>query len=137
MSIFNRIAPNFSRSAAANGSTQALATQESEYSVKPAYSLNETAEAWNVTVQLPGVTKEGLELTAEEGLVTIRGRRSWQKPEGWTPLYRESADAPFALTLSHDNLVNADKIQAELKDGTLNLTLPKAEALKPRKIAIN
>lgn len=137
MSIFNRIAPRFSRSTESNGQAQPESTQESEYATKPSYRLNETAEAWNLTVQLPGVTKDGLELTAEEGFVTIRGRRSWQKPEGWTELYRESGDAPFALRLEHENLVNVDKVQAELKDGTLNLVLPKAESLKPRKIAIN
>jgi HSP20 family molecular chaperone IbpA len=137
MSIFNRIAPNFSRSSAATGSSEAPAAQESDYTVKPSYRLSETAEAWNLTVQLPGVTKEGLELTAEEGFVTIRGHRNWQKPEGWTQLYRESVGASFGLRLEHENLVDVDKVQAELKDGTLNLTLPKSEALKPRKISIN
>jgi HSP20 family molecular chaperone IbpA len=135
MSIFNRIAPNFSRSSGANGQTEPAPA--ADFTVKPVYQLNETADAWNLTVQLPGVTKEGLEVTSEEGSVAIRGRRNWQKPEGWTPLYRESTDAPFALTLEHDNLVNVDRIQADLKDGTLNVTLPKAEAVKPRKISIN
>jgi HSP20 family protein len=108
-----------------------------EFTVKPAYQISETPEAWSLTAQLPGVTKEGLEVTAEEGHVTIRGRRSWQQPEGWTSLYRESYDAPYELTLDHDNTVDAEKIQAELKDGVLRVSLPKAEALKPRKIAVN
>jgi HSP20 family molecular chaperone IbpA len=131
MRLFNLIAPRSSRdNETANGKAP-------EYTVKPAYRLNATADAWNLTVQLPGVTKEGLELSAEEGFITIRGRRSWQKPEGWTSLYRETADATFALTLEHDNQVNVDRIQADLKDGVLSVTLPKAEALKPRKIAVN
>ena len=86
---------------------------------------------------LPGVTKEGLEVTAEEGIVSIRGKRVWQKPEGWTSLYRESYESPYELSLEHDNTVDADRIQAELKDGVLQVTLPKAEAIKPRKIAVN
>lgn len=133
MSLLNLFTPRFARTFGTNGQAQ----PETEYTIKPAYRLNATADAWNLTVQLPGVTKDGLELTAEEGFVTIRGRRQWQKPEGWTELYRESADAPFALTLEHENLVNVDAIQADLKDGTLTVTLPKAEAFKPRKIAIN
>src|ERR1044072_5615731 len=100
MSLFNFIAPRFTRD------NQVGTETAPEYTVKPAYRLHATADAWTLTVQLPGVTKEGLQLTAEEGFVTIRGRRSWQKPEGWTQLYRETADATFALTLEHDNQVN-------------------------------
>lgn len=136
MNLFNQLVPRLSRSLgrsenATNGSV------DQEFTVKPVYELSETAEAWGLTAQLPGVNKDGLEITAEEGLVTIRGRRQWQQPEGWTSLYRESLDAPYQLTLEHDNTVDADKIHAELKDGVLRVSLPKAEALKPRKIAVN
>jgi HSP20 family molecular chaperone IbpA len=134
MSIFNQIVPRLSRSL---GRTAAEGDQQAEFTLKPAYQLAETPEAWSLTTYLPGVTKEGLEVTAEEGHITIRGRRQWQKPEGWTSLYRESYDAPYALTLEHDNTVDAERIQAELKDGVLRVSLPKAEALKPRKIAVN
>jgi len=132
MSIFNQIVPRLSRSVRSQENGNG-----SDFTVKPIYDLTETAEAWGLTVQLPGVTKEGLEVTAEEGSVTIRGSRQWRQPEGWTSLYRESLDAPFELTLEHDNTVDADKIHAELKDGVLRVSLPKAEAVKPRKIAVN
>ena len=69
-------------------------------------------------------------------MVTIRGRRGWKVPAGWTALYRESADAPYELALTHDNTVDVEKIHAELKDGVLRVSLPKAEAVKPRKIAV-
>ena len=133
MSIFTNLVPRLSRTLdhAQDGAAQP------EFTLKPVYQVTETPEAWNLTTQLPGVTKEGLEITAEDGNVTILGRRIWQQPEGWTSLYRESYDAPYALTLEHDNAVDANRIQAELKDGVLQVTLPKAEALKPRKIAVN
>lgn len=134
--FFNQIVPRLARTlnreaTAANGSAN-----ENEFTVKPAYEIKETPEAWGLTVQLPGVTKDNLEITAEDTLVTIRARRTWRQPEGWTALYRESVDAPYVLTLEHDNTVNADGIHAELKDGVLRVSLPKAEAAKPRKIAI-
>ena len=131
--FFNQIVPRLSRTP----SPETAPAGESEFTVKPAYEIKETAEAWGLVAHLPGVTKEGLELTAEEGLITIRGRRAWRLPEGWTALYRESVDAPYGLTLEHDNTVNTDGIHAELKDGVLRVSLPKAEAAKPRKIAIN
>lgn len=136
-SLFNQIVPRLARTlnrapASSNGDAG-----ESEFSVKPAYEIKETAEAWGLTVQLPGVTKDGLDLTTEENRITIRARRTWRQPEGWTAIYRESVDAPYLLTLEHDNTVNTDGIHAELKDGVLRVSLPKAEAAKPRKIAIN
>jgi HSP20 family protein len=107
-----------------------------EFTVKPAYELTEAADAWALTVHLPGVAKEGLEFTAEEGVIRMLGRRAWQRPSDWTPLYRESVDAPFELVLEHDHAVDVEKIRAELKEGVLRASLPKAEALKPRKIAV-
>lgn len=137
MNLFNQIVPRLSRTLGNRDERNGRPAGESEFSVKPAYELKETAEAWGLTVHLPGVAKDGLELSAEEGLITIHGRRGWQAPEGWTAIYRESVEAPYELTLEHDNSVDVDKIHAELKDGVLRVSLPKAEAVKPRKIAIN
>lgn len=136
MNLFNQIVPRLSRAAARRGEQNGTST-EPEFTVKPAYEIKETAEAWGLTVHLPGVAKDGLELTAEEGFITIRGRRGWTAPEGWTAVYRESVDAPYELALEHENTVDVDKIHAELKDGVLRVSLPKAEAVKPRKIAVN
>jgi HSP20 family protein len=111
--------------------------ENAEPTLKPWYEVKETPEAWGLTVYLPGVSKEGLELTAEEGLITVRGCRHWKAPAGWTTIYRESADAAFELVLSHDNTINVTKIHAELNDGVLRVSLPKTEAIKPRKIAVN
>ncbi|WP_415909066.1 Hsp20/alpha crystallin family protein [Oleiharenicola sp. Vm1] len=136
MTLFNQIVPRLSR-AIARREDNAAASTAPEFTLKPVYELKENAEAWGLTVYLPGVAKDGLELSAEDGILSIRGRRGWAKPEGWTPLYRETVDAPYALSLEHDNSVDVDKIHAELKDGVLRVSLPKAEAVKPRKIAVN
>lgn len=105
--------------------------------VKPLYEVKETNDAFGVTVYLPGVTKDGLDLTADNNEFRLVGRRHWKQPDNWTALYRESVDAPFELVLTHDNAIDADKIAAELRDGVLRVSLPKAEAVKPRKITIN
>ncbi len=133
MSLFNTLVPTFGRSPACRDTASAVETQ----TVRPAYEVKEAADAFGLTVHLPGVTKEGLELTAEEGTFTVRGQRAWKQPAGWTALYRESADVPFELVLTHDNTIDADKIHAELKDGVLRVSLPKTEAVKPRKITVS
>jgi HSP20 family molecular chaperone IbpA len=109
----------------------------SDARVRPAYDVREDEHAYDVTVQLPGVAKAGLEITAQDNQVTIVGRRVWTQPEGWTALHRETPRANFELVLTHEGEVDADKIGAELKAGVLRLTLPKAEAVKPRKITVN
>lgn len=105
--------------------------------IKPLYEVRETEDAYGVTVFLPGVSKENLEITAEAGEFRILGRRAWKQPEAWTALYRESGDGTYELSLAHDNAIDAEKVAAELRDGVLRVSLPKAEALKPRKIEVS
>jgi len=133
MSLFNTIVPPLARPLARreNGGADLGPT------VKPFYEIKETDEAWGLAVYLPGVAKDGLEITAEESQLRIVGRRAWKQPEGWTALYRESTDAPYELVLAHDNAIDPEKIHAELTDGVLRASLPKAEAIKPRKIAVS
>jgi HSP20 family molecular chaperone IbpA len=142
--LFNQLVPRLSRAlareenASANTAAGAApATARTEPTVRPVYELKESAEAWGLVVHLPGVTKDGLEFTVDDGTIRLLGRRAWRKPEGWTQLYRESVEAAFALELTHDNSIDVEKIHAELKDGVLRVALPKAEAVKPRKIAVN
>lgn len=134
MSLLQNILPTFNRTPAARDNNS---TETAVSAVKPRFEVKEAADAYTVTVSLPGVAKDGLEVTADEAQVRIVGRRAWQQPEGWTPLYRESANAGYELVLTHDNAIDAEKIVAELRDGVLSVTLPKAEAVKPRKIAVN
>ncbi|MBI5769440.1 MAG: Hsp20/alpha crystallin family protein [Verrucomicrobia bacterium] len=133
MSLFTTLIPSFTRTPVRHGASPA----DPGPTVKPHYDVNETGTAFGVTVHLPGVTRDGLELTAEEGQFRIVGRRAWKQPEGWTALYRESVDAPYELVLTHDNAIDADQIHAEIRDGVLRIALPKAEAIKPRKITVN
>jgi HSP20 family molecular chaperone IbpA len=133
MSLFNTIVPSLTRPLARRETGGA----DLGPTVKPFYEIKETDEAWGLAVYLPGVAKEGLEITAEESQLRIVGRRAWKQPEGWTALYRESTDAPYELVLAHDNAIDPEKIHAELIDGVLRASLPKAEAIKPRKIAVS
>jgi HSP20 family molecular chaperone IbpA len=134
MSLLNTLVPSLSRTPDTN---QQNRPADLRHAVKPLYEIKETPDAFGATVYLPGVAKDGLEITAEDNQVRIVGRRAWKQPEGWTALHRESADAPFELVLGHDNAIDTEKIAAELRDGVLRISLPKHEAVKPRKIAVN
>ena len=129
----NTIVPSLSRSLSRRDQDRPA---DLARTVKPLFEIKEAPDAFGATVYLPGVAKDGLEITAEEGQLRIVGRRAWKQPEGWTALHRECVDAPFELVLEHDNAIDTDKIAAELRDGVLRISLPKHEAVKPRKIAV-
>ena len=70
-------------------------------------------------------------------MVRIVGRRNWQQPDSWKSVYRATGDYQYELVLTHDNAVDVETTQAELRDGVLRVTLPKAAAAKARKIAVS
>ena len=128
MALLSSLLPSFVRETAVASSANTT--------VRPLYQVQELDDEFKVTAQLPGVAKENLNITDEDGTLTIRGERTWKQPSEWSAVYREAGQSTFSLSLYHDNVVDADKAQAELKDGVLTLSLPKSEARKPRKIAI-
>ena len=131
MTLLNSILPSFRRGHAESGSAST-----GTLLVKPVYAVREEKEHYEVTVYLPGVARSGLEVHAEQNQVSVVARRSWTPPSGWSVLYRETAPADFGLTLDHEGAIDAGKVSAELKQGVLHITMPKAEALKPRRIEI-
>jgi len=138
MSLLSNLVPSLTRTAAPASATAAAdSARDLGPTVKPAYDLAETADGFALTVHLPGVNHAGLEVRADSETFTVTGRRTWKKPEGWTPLYRESDESAYQLVLTHDNVLDLDKVQAELRDGVLRVALAKTEAIKPRKITVS
>ncbi len=130
MSLFTSLLPTFSHSKTPGSTDEAMTPRV------PSYSLRETDEDYTLTVDLPGVTKDGLTVTAEDGVLTITGKRSWRQPDGWTPIHLESTDSGYSLAFTYADAIDSEKISAALTDGVLRLTLPKSEARKPRKITV-
>ena len=104
--------------------------------ITPRYDVRENGPAFTVTVWLPGVDRDSLETTLDGDTLKVIGRRAFAVPAEWTPLHREIAQTDFQLTLELDRRFNREAVQAELSQGVLTLTLPKAEAVKPRAIEI-
>jgi HSP20 family protein len=106
-----------------------------EQFVAPAATVLENADGYTLEVEMPGVSKETLEMWVENNELTVLGRRSLPDVEG-TLLHRESRPENFRRTFELDPSIDAEKISAKIEQGVASLTLPKAERVKPRKITV-
>jgi HSP20 family protein len=110
--------------------------RQTEAFVAPAASVMEDGDGYLLLVEMPGVNKQGLEISTEENELTISGRRSLPTIEG-TVLHRESRLENFRHTFELDPSIEVNKINARIEQGLLTVTLPKAEHVKPRKITVS
>ena len=104
--------------------------------VAPVSSLLEDGDSYTLQVEMPGVNKEGLEISVENNELTILGRRSLPTIDG-TMIHRESRTDNFRRTFELDPSIDTGKISAKIDQGVVTLTLPKAEQVKPRKIQVS
>jgi HSP20 family protein len=98
--------------------------------------LNTTDEAVHVTVELPGVEPADLDLSVEGATLTLRGRRTAPDSAETTVHRRERPQGEFHFGIDLPYDVEAAKAAASLRHGILTVTLPRAEADRPRRIAI-
>lgn len=102
----------------------------------PLTNILETKDGYVLEAEMPGVGKDGLDVTVENGQLTIIGRRTHSNGTS-TPLHRESRENNYRRVFEIDPSIDATKISAKVEQGVLTLHLPKTEAVKPRKINVN
>ena len=103
--------------------------------VSPNVNIIETKEGYILEAEMPGVSKEGLEVSVEDNVLAITGRR--QTEPSASLLHRESNPEDYRRVFELDPVIDAGKINAQIEQGILTLNLPKAERVKPRRIAVN
>ncbi len=102
----------------------------SEYTRSIAVSVSEDKDNLQITAELPGVQRADVTVEIVDEVLSVKATRKIAGSEGeQTISFAREFDLPYP--------VQADKVAAELKDGVLRLTLPKVEAVKPRKIEIS
>jgi HSP20 family protein len=109
---------------------------QAEQFIAPAASVTESTEGYMLEMEMPGVKKDGLDISVENNELTVIGRRSLPTVEG-TLIHHESRPENFRRTFEIDPSIDADKISARIDQGLVTLTLPKAERVKPRKITVS
>ncbi len=109
---------------------------QTEQFVVPPASVIEAGDGYTLEVEMPGVTKDGLDISVENNELTIIGRRSLPVVEG-TLIHHESRPENFRRTFELDPSIDAKKISVGIEQGLATLILPKAEHVKPRKITVS
>ena len=103
--------------------------------VAPNVNIFETEEGYVLQAEMPGVSKEGLDITVEGSEVTITGRRNPDAAVGET-LFRERNTADYRRVFELDPAIDTARVSAKIAQGVLTVTLPKSERAKPRKITV-
>ena len=100
--------------------------------------LTETEDAYFVHMDLPGLKKEDLEINFQEGSLSISGERRAEETEEQRKFVRvERAYGRFYRAFTLPQAINDAQIEAQFEDGVLNIRVPKAEEVKPRRIEIS
>jgi len=106
----------------------------------PALDIVEKRDAYIIVAELPGVSQSSVELSFEQNVLTIRGQKSPSldpSKDGELRVYTaERVAGTFERAIRLPEFVDSERIAADLRDGLLTVTIPKATAAQPRKIEI-
>jgi HSP20 family protein len=103
----------------------------------PSADIFETDQALTVIMEMPGVEKKDIDIALEEDVLRVEGKVDFSKYQGMEPVYTEYMVGHYARGFTLSGKIDREAISAQLDDGVLTLTLPKAREALPRKIAIN
>ena len=101
----------------------------------PLVDIESTQDGYVLYAEMPGVSKDGIEVTVENGDLLIVGHRRPLDVSG-EPIYRESRPYDFRRVYELDPSIDTSRISARIENGLLIVNLPKAEKVKPRRIEV-
>jgi HSP20 family protein len=120
-----------------NGKT-ALGNTSQERNWMPAVDIREEDNRFILAADLPGVERKDVDVTLEDGVLSIHGERNVQTEEKREGFHRrERVHGTFLRQFTLPDTVNAEQISATVKDGVLEVIIPKQDKPEPRKIAVS
>lgn len=103
----------------------------------PAVDIAERENDFVVKMELPGVAKEDVKITMQNGILTVKGEKKQEKESKGSDYSRvERSYGSFQRSFTLPTAIRTDAIEASFSDGVLNVTLPKAEEAKPKQIDV-
>jgi HSP20 family molecular chaperone IbpA len=116
--------------------SRATTEQEQQRAVLPAVDVFEDASGITLLADMPGVPKEQLELKVEGDALLIEGGVQARTPDGLEAIYAEVRVPRYRRSFTLSRELDTTRIEANLKDGVLNLRIPKQAHAQPRRIAV-
>jgi HSP20 family protein len=103
----------------------------------PAADVAEHEDTYEVRMEIPGVAKEDVRITIQENILTVRGEKKKEKETRGSRYHAvERSYGSFQRSFTLPSTVNADAIEAEYRDGILQMSLPKAEEARQKQIEV-
>ena len=103
----------------------------------PPVDIQETDDSYRIQAELPGMTKDDIEITLENNVLRLSGERKFEKDTKKENYHRiERTYGSFTRSFALPTQVGSDKVQAKFENGVLTIVVPKAEQAKPRRISI-
>jgi HSP20 family protein len=134
MAQMAQMSPRLAHALGLHGQQQGSATATAW---APALDISERKDAYLVTVELPGVEPDDLEITMEDGLLTIQGERHFAHDSSEQQFHRvERRYGAFRRAITLPAQVQAEQIQASFDNGVLQIVVPKMEEAKPKRIQV-
>ena len=103
----------------------------------PVTDIYETESSLTIVMEMPGITKESVNVDLQDDVLRIEGQIDFSKYKGMEPLYTEYNVGHYVRTFGLPSKIDREKIAAQLEDGVLTLTLPKVLEAQPRRISIS
>ncbi|HEX5761274.1 MAG TPA: Hsp20/alpha crystallin family protein [Thermoanaerobaculia bacterium] len=104
----------------------------------PPVDVFETEEAYVVKAELPGMSREDLDITLENNVLRVSGERKFDRDEKKENYHRiERSYGAFSRAFALPSQVDGERVEATFQDGVLTVTVPKAAQARPRKISIS
>jgi len=141
-SLLEQLQKEFSRSGAWDPfSRESLLEENQDLAVshwRPAVDIKEEQDRYVIHADLPGVVAKDIEITMENGVLTLKGERRSERTEEKDGYKRvERARGTFYRRFSLPDTADVEKIEANSKDGVLEIVVPKQAKLQPRRITVN
>lgn len=141
LSLFDRFQREVNRMGLFDSlASEVLADDNTDVAVshwRPAVDIKEEDHRFLIKADIPGVDPKDIEITMEDGVLTIKGERTSDKEEKRQDYRRvERSRGTFYRRFSLPDTANADKIEAKGKDGVLEIAIPKHEKVLPRRISV-
>jgi HSP20 family molecular chaperone IbpA len=102
----------------------------------PLADIFETKDGLVIRADMPGVDRDSLDITVERSVLTLTGRIRHETPEGYELVYSEYGIDGYERSFTLSDEFDLGKVRAEFRNGVLEISVPKSEAAKPRKIEV-